>query len=55
MLGDEWLLNEEWSEIPVGSNPTQGIRGYRETPRERFLSEAEHARLGEALRAHESK
>jgi integrase len=55
LLSTVFHLAEEWGEIPVGSNPAQGIRRYRETPRERFLSEAELARLGEALRAHEGK
>jgi len=52
LLATLFHLAEEWGELPVGSNPAQGVRRYRETPRERFLSEAELARLGEALRVH---
>ena len=35
---------------PDGSNPCRHIEKYRESRRERFLSEAELARLGDALR-----
>ena len=35
---------------PEGSNPCRGIRRYRRQNRDRFLSEAEIARLGRALR-----
>jgi integrase len=35
---------------PDGSNPCRSITEYRETKRERYLSEAEFAALGEALR-----
>ena len=35
---------------PEGSNPCKGIRRYRRQNRDRFLSEAEVARLGRALR-----
>ena len=38
---------------PDGSNPCRHIEKYRESRRERFLSEAELARLGDALRAAE--
>jgi integrase len=38
---------------PDGSNPCRHIEKYRESRRERFLSEAEMARLGDALRAAE--
>jgi integrase len=38
---------------PDGSNPCWHIEKYRESRRERFLSEAELARLGDALRAAE--
>jgi len=40
---------------PDGSNPCRHIERYRENKRERFLSEAELARLGEALRAAEGE
>ena len=36
-----------------GSNPCRHVEKYRETRRERFLSEGELARLGDALRAAE--
>ena len=39
---------------PDGSNPCRHIEKYRESRRERFLSEAELARLGDALREAES-
>ena len=35
---------------PEGSNPCKGIKRYRRQTRDRFLSEAEIARLGRALR-----
>ena len=38
---------------PDGSNPCRHVEKYRESPRERFLSEAELARLGDALRTAE--
>ena len=38
---------------PDGSNPCRHIEKYRESRRERFLSQAELARLGDALRAAE--
>jgi integrase len=38
---------------PDGSNPCRHVEKYRENRRERFLSEAELARLGDALRAAE--
>ncbi len=34
----------------IESNPARGIRRYRETRRDRFLSESEFARLGATLR-----
>ena len=39
---------------PDGSNPCRHVEKYKEHKRERFLSEQELARLGEALRAAES-
>ena len=39
---------------PDGSNPCRHVEKYRESRRERFLSEAELARLGDALLAAES-
>lgn len=40
--------------VPVGHNPTKGIRGFRENRRERYLSSQELARLGEAIREAET-
>ena len=39
---------------PENSNPCTGIRRYRRKGRERFLSEAEFSRLGNALKLHET-
>jgi integrase len=43
-------LAEVWGLRPRGSNPCRGIQRFKEARRERFLSEAELARLGAALR-----
>ena len=40
--------------VPVGHNPTKGIRAFRESRRERFLSSEELARLGSAIREAET-
>ena len=40
--------------VPHGHNPTKGIRAFREQRRERFLSSAELAKLGEAIREGET-
>ena len=42
-------LAERWRLRPDGTNPTRHVGRYREQARERFLSEAELARLGEVL------
>ena len=42
-------LAETWGLREIGSNPCVHVERYRETRRERFLSEQEIARLGEAL------
>jgi integrase len=41
--------------VPVGFNPARGIDKYPEKGRERFLSAAELARLGDAIREAETK
>lgn len=41
-------------ETPAGVNPARGIRKFKEQGRERYLTEAEFARLGSALREAES-
>src|SRR6266496_834330 len=40
---------ERWGLRPEGSNPCRNIEKFKERSRERFLSEVEIARLGEAL------
>jgi integrase len=40
--------------LPVGHNPTKGIRAFRESRRERFLNSDELARLGSAIREAET-
>lgn len=40
--------------VPVGHNPTKGIRAFRESSRERFLNSEELARLGSAIREAET-
>lgn len=49
VLSRMFTLAERWGLRPSGSNPCRGLERYRETRRERFLSEAELARLGRAL------
>ena len=41
---------ELWGLRPQGSNPCRYVKRFREGKRERFLSDAEYRRLGEALR-----
>jgi integrase len=48
-------LAEVWGLRPRGSNPCRGIQRFRESKRERFLSEAELARLGATLREVETE
>jgi site-specific recombinase XerD len=40
--------------VPLGHNPTKGIRAFRENRRERFLNSEELARLGSAIREAET-
>jgi integrase len=40
--------------LPVGHNPTKGIRAFRESRRERFLNSDELAQLGSAIREAET-
>ncbi|MBN2371762.1 MAG: site-specific integrase [Vicinamibacteria bacterium] len=53
LLSKMFSLAEVWGLRSPGSNPCKGIRRYRENRRERFLSEAELARLGATLVAFE--
>ncbi len=49
LLSKMFNLAERWGWRPEGSNPCRHVDRYRERSRERFLSEAELARLGDAL------
>lgn len=42
-------LSERWGLRPIGTNPCRLVERFRERPRERFLSEEELKRLGDAL------
>lgn len=42
-------LAEDWGLRPIGSNPARRVRKFREVEKKRYLSDAEQARLGEAL------
>ena len=50
VLSKMFNLAELWEIRPDGSNPCRHVKRYRERRRERFLSDAEYVRLGEALR-----
>ena len=49
LLSQMFALAEAWELLPPGRNPCRGLRRYRTRKRERFLSEAEYRRLGDAL------
>lgn len=49
LLSKMFSLSEAWDFRPDGSNPTRHVQKYRERKIERFLSEAELARLGAVL------
>ena len=49
LLSKMFNLAEKWSLRPDGSNPCRHLEKYRERKLERFLSEAELARLGDVL------
>ncbi|MGM0583462.1 MAG: tyrosine-type recombinase/integrase [Pseudomonadota bacterium] len=53
LLSKAFNLAELWGWRADGSNPCRHVRKYAETKRKRFLSPAELAALGEALRAAE--
>ena len=53
LLSKAFNLAELWEWRAPGTNPCRGVKKYREEKRERFLSEVELARLGEALAAAE--
>lgn len=50
LLSKAFNLAELWGLRPDGSNPCRHVRKFREFRRERFLSQQELARLGDALR-----
>jgi len=50
LLSKMFNLAEKWGYRPDYSNPVRHVERYKEQPKERFLSSAELARLGEALR-----
>ena len=50
MLSKMFNLAEVWGLRPDGSNPCRHVKKYKEEKRERFLSDEEYKRLGEALR-----
>ncbi len=43
------LAEREWGLRPLGTNPCQAIKRFKETPRRRYLSPDELGRLGDAL------
>lgn len=51
LLSKMFSLSEAWDFRPDGSNPARHVQKYRERKVERFLSEAELARLGAVLEA----
>ena len=53
VLSKMFNLAEKWGERPDGTNPCRHVEKYRERKRERFLSEIELARLGDALAAYD--
>jgi hypothetical protein len=50
LLSKMFNLAEKWGYRPGYSNPARHVDRYKEQPKERFLSAAELAKLGEALR-----
>ncbi|MBI4183471.1 MAG: integrase arm-type DNA-binding domain-containing protein [Proteobacteria bacterium] len=55
LLSTMFSLAEQWGLRREGSNPCRRVHKYREAKRERFLSDAELARLGEVLKAAEAR
>jgi integrase len=54
LLSKMFNLAEQWNLRPQGTNPVHGITRYRERQMQRFLSEAELHRVGDALREADS-
>ena len=42
-------MGEVWGIVPEGCNPCRSLEKYPDRPRERFLTDAEFARLGRVL------
>lgn len=55
VLSKMFNLAEIWGLRPDGSNPCRHVKKYKEEKRERFLSDEEYKRLGEALRKAEAE
>jgi integrase len=55
LLSHMFTMAEKWGLRAPGSNPCRHVERFREVRRERFLSAAELAKLGEALAATEKK
>jgi integrase len=53
LLSKMFSLAEEWGELSSGSNPCRGVRKFKETKRERYLSPEEIERLWHTLEAME--
>ena len=49
VLSHMYRLGEGWGLVPEGCNPCRSVEKYPERPRERFLTDAEFARLGRVL------
>jgi len=49
LLRHVFTMAETWGLRAPGSNPAKGVKAYRETPRERYLSMSEIQRLADAL------
>lgn len=55
VLSKMFNLSEVWGLRTDGSNPCRHVKKYKEEKRERFLSDEEYKRLGDALRKVESE
>ena len=49
VLSHMYRLGEGWGLVPEGCNPCRSVEKFPERPRERFLTDAEFARLGRVL------
>ena len=49
VLSHMYRLGEGWGLVPEGCNPCRSVEKYPERRRERFLTDAEFARLGQVL------